>query len=109
MYVETTFTGDFLYMKNEADLRVHKVTACMHAKSLQLCQTLCEPINCSRPDSSVPGILQERILGWVAMPSSRKSSLRRDQTHITYLSCIGRGVPYHKHHLGSPEKVIAEF
>ena len=43
----------------------------MHAKSLQLCLTLCDPMDCSPPGSSVHGILQARILEWVAMPSSR--------------------------------------
>ena len=43
---------------------------CMHAKSLQLCPTLREPMDCSPPGSSVPGILLARILEWVAMLSS---------------------------------------
>ena len=38
------------------------------------------------------GILQTRILEWVAMPSSRESSRPRNETHITYVSCIGRRV-----------------
>ena len=42
------------------------------AKSLQLCLTLCDPIDGSPPDSSVPGILQARILEWVAISFSRK-------------------------------------
>jgi len=47
----------------------------MHfAKSLQPCLTLCDPMNCSLPDSSVHGILQASVLEWVAMPSSRESS-----------------------------------
>ena len=37
------------------------------AKSLQLCLTLCDPINGSPPGSSVPGILQARTLEWVAI------------------------------------------
>ena len=41
---------------------------CMHAKSLQLCPTLCDPMDCSTPRSSVHGILQARILEWVATP-----------------------------------------
>ena len=41
------------------------------AKSLQLCLTLCNPINGSQTGSPVPGILQARILEWVVMPSSR--------------------------------------
>ena len=40
------------------------------AKSLQSCPTLCDPIDGSPPDSPIPGILQARILEWVAMPSS---------------------------------------
>ena len=54
--------------------------ACVHAKSLQSCLTLCDPGNCSPPGSSVHGILQERLLEWVAMPSSGGSSQPRDQT-----------------------------
>ena len=41
------------------------------AKSLWSCPTLCDPMGCSRPGSSVRGILQARILEWVAVPSSR--------------------------------------
>ena len=40
------------------------------AKSLQLCPTLCDPIDGSPPGSSVPGILQARILDWVAISFS---------------------------------------
>ena len=46
----------------------------------QSCPTLCDPTDCSPPDSSVHGILQGRILEWVAVPFSRGSSLLRDQT-----------------------------
>ncbi|XDA77940.1 hypothetical protein R6Z07M_008007 [Ovis aries] len=46
--------------------------------------------NCSLPDSSVHGVLQARILKWVAISSSRGSSQPRDQTHVSYVSCIGR-------------------
>ena len=42
----------------------------MHAKLLQLCLTLCDPMGGSLPSSSVHGIFQARILEWVAMPSS---------------------------------------
>ena len=44
----------------------------------------------SPPGSSVHGILQPRILEWVAMPSSRGSSRHRDPTCISCVSCIGR-------------------
>ena len=49
-------------------------TTRMHAKSLQLCLTLCSPMDHSQLGSSVHWILQAGILEWVAMPSSRGSS-----------------------------------
>ena len=52
--------------------------ACMHAKSLELRPTLCDPMDRSLPGSSVYGILQARLLEWVAMPFSRGSSQPRD-------------------------------
>ena len=54
----------------------------MCAKLLQWCPTLCDPMDCSLPGSSVHGILQARILEWVAMLSSRASSQPRDRTCI---------------------------
>ena len=42
------------------------------AKSLQLCPTLCDPIDGSPPGSPVPGILQERTLEWVAISFSKR-------------------------------------
>ena len=62
----------------------------MCAKLLQLCPTLCDPMDCCLPGSSVYGILQAKILAWVAIPFSRGSSQPRDQTCISYISCIGR-------------------
>ena len=47
------------------------IILCMCANSLQSCLTLCDPMHCSPPDSSVHGVLQARILEWVAMPASR--------------------------------------
>ena len=53
--------------------------------SAQSCPTLCDPMDCSPPGSSVHGSLQARILEWVAIPFSRESSWPRDQTRV---SCI---------------------
>ena len=50
---------------------------------IQLCLTLCDPMNCSLPGSSVHGILQTRILEWVVMPFSRGSSQPRDRTQVS--------------------------
>ena len=66
--------------------------ACMHAQSLLLYLTLCDPMDYSPPDSSVHGIFPARILEWVAISSSKGSSPHRDQTQV---SCIARQILYH--------------
>ena len=55
----------------------------------QLCPTLCNPSDCSPQGSSVYGILQARILEWVAIPFFRGSSSPRD---LTQVSCIAGGL-----------------
>ena len=67
----------------------------MHARAVQSSLTLCNPMDGSLPGSSVHEILQARILEWIAMPSSRGSSQPRDQTCVSYISCIGRQLLYH--------------
>ena len=57
----------------------------------QSCLTLCDPVDCSPPGSSVHGILQARTLEWVAISFSRGSSQPRDRTCV---SCTGRWVLY---------------
>ena len=64
-----------------------------HAKPFQLCPSLCDPMDGSPPASTVPGILQARVLEGVAMPSSRGSSRPRDRTHVSYVSCISGWIP----------------
>ena len=62
----------------------------------QSCPTLCDPMDCSPPGSSVHGILQARILEWVAMPSSRGSSWPRNWNWVSCItgrSYIGMGFP----------------
>ena len=71
LYICTVFGGWFPF-----------VLCVLHLAS-QLSPTLCDLMDCSPPGSSVHGILQARILEWVAMPSSRESSPPRDQTHIS--------------------------
>ena len=66
----------------------------------QLCSTLCSPMGCSPPGSSVCGILQTRILEWVAMSFSRGSSWPRDQTQVSLPHC--RQTLYCLSHPGSP-------
>ena len=68
---------------------------CVCVNLLQSCPTLWKLVDYSPPSSSVHGILQERILEWFAMPSSRESSWPRDWTWVSCISCIGRRVIYH--------------
>ena len=74
------------------ELRIQKCahTCVLHAKSLQSCLTVCDPTDCSRPGSSVHGILQARILQWVAISFSRGSSWSRDRSCVSSVSWTGR-------------------
>ena len=69
--------------KSQAKLEEEQVGrfACMLS-----CVRLFDPMDCSPLGSTVHGILQARIMEWVAMPSSRGSSQPRDQTWIPYVS-----------------------
>ena len=61
------------YARGEAEALKMKVKVLV----AQSCPTLCDPMSCNPPGSSVPGILQARILEWVAVLFSRKSSQPR--------------------------------
>ena len=63
-----------------------KAVMCIRARSLQSCLTLCDPVDCGLPGSSVHGILQARILEWVAIPVSRVSSQLKDQTRLSRIA-----------------------
>ena len=52
----------------------------------QLCPTLCDPIDCSPPGSSIHGILQAKILEWVAISFSRGFSFSRDRTWVSFIA-----------------------
>ena len=58
----------------------------MKVKVTQSCLTLCVPTDHSPPGSSVCGILQARILEWVAIPFSRGSSQPRDETQVSHIA-----------------------
>ena len=47
---------------------------CKESEIIQSCPTLCEPMDCSLPGSSIHGIFQARVLEWVAISFSRGSS-----------------------------------
>ena len=75
----------------------------MHAKLLQLCPALCNPMDCSWLGSSVHGILPARILEWVAMPSSRGFPDPGIEP------CFGRQALYHWPHLGDEVTTVVTF
>ena len=64
----------------------------------QSCPTLCNPMDCSLPGSSVHGILQTRILEWVTMPFSRGIFLTQE-LNLSLPHC--RQILYHLSHQGS--------
>ena len=68
----------------------------------QSCWTLCDPMDCSSPGSSVHGISQAGILEWVSISFSRGSSRPRDRTQV---SCIA-GRLYRLSHQGSPRMIF---
>ena len=71
----------------------------------QLCLTLCNPMDCSPPGSSVHRIFQARILEWVAICYSRRSGI--EPTFLGSI-CLGRWIPYQLCHLGSPQEEVKE-
>ena len=94
-------TFKHVYMKKSMYISV-----CLHAKSLQSCPTFCDPMDCILPGFSVHGILQTRIVEWVAISFSRGSSPPRNRTSVSTSSCISRWVIYYYCHLGSPYMCI---
>ena len=56
------------------------IVLCVCAQS---CPTVCDPMDCSLPGSSVPGFLQAKILEWVTISYSRGSFRPRDQTQVS--------------------------
>ena len=77
--------------KMESILIKFKDSQLHSAKSLQLCLTLCNPMDCSLPGSSVYGLFQESTPEWVVISSSRVSSWPRDWTRISCVFCIADG------------------
>ena len=81
----------FRYFSRIRCTHVHPVQKCVPAKSHQSYLTLCDPMDCSPPGSSVHGILQAGILEWIALLSSRGSSWPRVWTQVSCGSCTAGG------------------
>ena len=86
-------------MLNSIQITLHEpllhINTCACVISCFSCLTLCHPMDCSPPGSSVHGILQARILEWVLISYSRGSSQPRDQTPVPCNSCFGRWILYY--------------
>ena len=61
------------------------LTFCVCVLVTQSCLTFCDPMDCSSPGSSVHGVLQAKMLEWVALTFSRASSQPRDRTQVSWL------------------------
>ena len=94
-------TATYMIWKYIAQTLPFYICVFFHAQSLQLCPTLCNPMDCSPPSSSVHRILQARILEWVAMPSSR-SSWPGYRIHVCLYLLYCGWILYPLSHLGSP-------
>ena len=77
----TDFLGKIKLTRSKTSLEVESEVA-------QSCPTLCNPMDCSLPGSSIHGILQARVLDWVAISFSRGSSQPRDRTWVSRI--VGR-------------------
>ena len=69
--------------------------ACVRAKLLQSCLTVCSSMDCSPSGSSVHGDSPSKILKWVVGPLPRRSSRSRDRSHTSYISSTGRWILDH--------------
>ena len=76
-----------IYWQNTSTL-TSKTSSSIDSEVIQLCLTLCDPMDCSLLGSSVYGIFQVRVLEWVAISFSRGSSQPRDWTWVPCI--VGR-------------------
>ena len=81
-----------MYMYVKESLMDSYLSIAAAAKLLPSCLTLCDPIDGSPQGSAAPGILQAKILEWVAISFSKASSRSRDQTCV---SCTRRQILCH--------------
>ena len=71
MHAQLIYNVVLTSIGQQSDSVIHM---CVHARSLQLYLTLCDPVDYSPPGSSLHGILQTRVLEWVAISFSSRSS-----------------------------------
>ena len=99
--ISTAFTCHFTIYKSLPWSDSFTLRA-MHAKSLQLCPMLCDPMDCSLPGSSVHRILQAKILVWLPCPPPGDLPDPGIEPRSLASSCTGGQILYHWHRLESP-------
>ena len=90
------------YRGHPALLRVCRFKRCVRSVA-QSCQTLCDPMSCSPPGSSVHGIFPRQEY-WYGLPFPPPGDF---QTRVSFISRIGRQILYHQRHLGSPLMLLS--
>ena len=83
---DCAFISTYIYIYTHTHIHIY-IHTCVHACCLSMV-SLYDPMDCSPPSSSIHGILQARVLEWIAIPFSRGSSQPRDRTQV---SCIAGG------------------
>ena len=86
LFAPPTWSPLLLDKCNVASVTFLQAAVKMKVIVAQSCWTLCNPMDCSPPGSSVHGILQARILEWVAISFSWGSSRQRDQTWVSWIA-----------------------
>ena len=80
VYISMTYTSAISFLNNTDNQNESE------SEIAQSCPTLCDPIKCSLPGSSIHGIFQARVLEWVAISFSRGSSRPRDRTQVSHVA-----------------------
>ena len=75
----------FQYLRHLRHSVIWALISSLLKKVAQSCPTLCDPMDCSLPGSSVHGVFQARILEWVAISFSRGSSQPRARTRVSHI------------------------
>ena len=89
----------------KTEMRIsQQVSQLKKKKATRFCLTLCDPMDGSLPGCSVHGILQARMLEWVAIPFSRASSQPRDWTQVSHIADS-----YHLNHQGNCPHILHRF
>ena len=86
IWLNTTQMLIWRYFADVASICSQLLLSQSESEVAQSCPTLCDPMDCSLPGSSVHGIFQARVLEWVVISFSSRSSQPRDQTWVSHIA-----------------------